>query len=111
MLEDNHFGPPSLTRVLLCVSLVCKRWSSIANGLLFKRSQVCSHSALQSYNKVLRNAHKKGMSLNQNGLYRDVMRDGNRKKVTEVVLVEGRDERRIFEILGVQWREPHQRWC
>ena len=63
MLEDNHFGPPSLTRVLLCVSLVCKRWSSIANGLLFKRSQVCSHSALQSYNKVLRNAQKKGMSI------------------------------------------------
>ncbi|TGJ84826.1 hypothetical protein E0Z10_g3906 [Xylaria hypoxylon] len=24
---------------------------------------------------------------------------------------EGKDERKIFEILGVQWREPHERWC
>ncbi|KAI0392395.1 hypothetical protein F5Y17DRAFT_436543 [Xylariaceae sp. FL0594] len=26
-------------------------------------------------------------------------------------IIEGRDERRIFEILGVRWREPHERWC
>ncbi|KAL8322835.1 hypothetical protein RB597_008552 [Gaeumannomyces tritici] len=56
-------------------------------------------------------ASKKGMRLNQRGLYRDVMRGPNRVKVTTGELVEGRDERRIFEILGVKWREPHERWC
>jgi DNA polymerase lambda/DNA polymerase IV len=56
-------------------------------------------------------ASKKGMRLNQRGLYKEVMRGNNRVKVTEGELVEGRDERRIFEILGVKWREPRDRWC
>jgi DNA polymerase IV len=56
-------------------------------------------------------ASKKGMRLNQRGLYRDVLRGPNRVKVTEGELVERRDERRIFEILGVKWREPWERWC
>ncbi|KAJ8061037.1 hypothetical protein OCU04_010114 [Sclerotinia nivalis] len=62
-------------------------------------------------------AGKKGMRLNQRGLYRDVMRGGrtgggkweSRKKVTDGTLVEGRDEKRIFEVLGVPWREPWER--
>ncbi|CAD6446693.1 9e0816d0-2c46-44c0-9507-b0847a2cdc38 [Sclerotinia trifoliorum] len=65
-------------------------------------------------------AGKKGMRLNQRGLYKDVMRGGrganggkweSRKKVTDGMLVEGRDEKRIFEILGVPWREPWERVC
>ncbi|KAF5616682.1 DNA polymerase IV [Fusarium sp. NRRL 52700] len=56
-------------------------------------------------------ASKKGMRLNQRGLYKDVMRGPQRVKVTEGELVEGRDERKIFDILGVKWREPHERWC
>lgn len=56
-------------------------------------------------------ASRKGMRLNQRGLYREVMRGPQRIKVTEGELVEGRDERRIFEILGVKWREPRDRWC
>ncbi|KAF9870031.1 DNA polymerase [Colletotrichum karsti] len=56
-------------------------------------------------------ASKKGMRLNQRGLYKDVMRGPGRVKLTEGELVEGRDERKIFEILGVKWREPHERWC
>lgn len=56
-------------------------------------------------------ASRKGMRLNQRGLYREVMRGPGRIKVTEGELVEGRDERRIFEILGVKWREPQERWC
>ncbi|KAK0746191.1 hypothetical protein B0T18DRAFT_325144 [Schizothecium vesticola] len=64
------------------------------------------------FNRSLRLlASKKGMRLNQRGLYREVMRGRNRVKVTEGELVEGRDERRIFEILGVKWREPGERWC
>ncbi|KAF5979664.1 DNA polymerase IV [Fusarium bulbicola] len=56
-------------------------------------------------------ASKKGMRLNQRGLHKDVMRGPQRVKVTEGELVEGRDERKIFDILGVKWREPHERWC
>ncbi|KAH7163170.1 hypothetical protein B0J13DRAFT_538000 [Dactylonectria estremocensis] len=56
-------------------------------------------------------ASKKGMRLNQRGLYKDVMCGPQLAKVTEGELVEGRDERKIFQILGVKWREPHERWC
>jgi DNA polymerase lambda/DNA polymerase IV len=56
-------------------------------------------------------ASKKGMRLNQRGLYKEVMRGKGRVKVTEGELVEGRDEKRIFELLGVKWREPWERWC
>ncbi|KAG5664141.1 hypothetical protein KAF25_006726 [Fusarium avenaceum] len=56
-------------------------------------------------------ASKKGMRLNQRGLYKDVMRGPQRVKITEGERVEGRDERKIFDILGVKWREPHERWC
>lgn len=54
-------------------------------------------------------ASKKQMRLNQRGLYKDVMRGPGREKITEGVLVEGADERKIFEILGVPWREPEDR--
>ncbi len=43
-------------------------------------------------------ARKKNMKLNHKGLY-------------GAGVDEGKDERKIFEILGVQWREPHERWC
>lgn len=56
-------------------------------------------------------ARKKGMRLNQRGLYRDVMRGPGGVKYNEGELIEGRDEKKIFEALGVHWREPHQRWC
>jgi DNA polymerase lambda/DNA polymerase IV len=56
-------------------------------------------------------ASRKGMRLNQRGLYEEVMRGPQSIKVTEGELVEGRDEKRIFEILGVKWREPRDRWC
>lgn len=56
-------------------------------------------------------ASKKGMRLNQKGLYKDVARGKNREKLTEGTLVEGRSEKRIFEILGVPWRPPTERIC
>ncbi|PHH68302.1 hypothetical protein CDD83_6158 [Cordyceps sp. RAO-2017] len=58
-------------------------------------------------------AAKKGYRLNQRGLYRDPLRGtaAGRDTASEADLVEGRDERRIFEVLGVRWREPHERWC
>ncbi|KAF9695729.1 hypothetical protein EKO04_005811 [Ascochyta lentis] len=56
-------------------------------------------------------ARKKGMRLNQKGLYKDVKRGRRGEKLNEGILVEGRSERRIFEVLGVPWREPHERVC
>lgn len=56
-------------------------------------------------------ARKKGMRLNQRGLYADVMRDTAQVKLTEGRKIEGADERRIFEKLGVPWREPWERIC
>ncbi|KAI1121617.1 hypothetical protein F5Y10DRAFT_255897 [Nemania abortiva] len=35
----------------------------------------------------------------------------NHRALSGVGVHEGRDERKIFEILGVKWREPHERWC
>ncbi|KAJ3579847.1 hypothetical protein NPX13_g723 [Xylaria arbuscula] len=43
-------------------------------------------------------ARKKKMKLNHRGLFGPGVD-------------EGRDEKKIFEILGVKWREPHERWC
>lgn len=56
-------------------------------------------------------ASKKGMRLNQRGLYADVLRREQRKKLNPGRLLEGRDERRIFELLGVPWRPPEHRIC
>ena len=56
-------------------------------------------------------ASKKGMRLNQRGLYKDTTRGAGREKPPEGDLLEGRDERRIFDLLGVRWRSPHERWC
>lgn len=56
-------------------------------------------------------ARQKGMRLNQRGLFSDVLRNRDSTKITEGTLLEARDEKKIFAILGVRWREPHERWC
>jgi DNA polymerase IV len=56
-------------------------------------------------------ARKKKMRLNQRGLYKDVKRGWKGEKLNKGMLVEGRSERRIFEVLGVPWREPEERIC
>ena len=56
-------------------------------------------------------ASKKGMRLNERGLWKDVIRGKNRERLTQGTLVEGTDERRIFELLDVPWRPPEHRLC
>jgi DNA polymerase IV len=64
------------------------------------------------FNRSLRLlASKRGLRLNQRGLYSDVLRGKGRVKLTEGTLLEGKSERRIFEILGVPWRPPEHRIC
>lgn len=59
------------------------------------------------FNRSLRLlARKKGMRLNQRGLYKRGPAGGD-----DGELVEGRCEKKIFEVLGVKWRPPGQRWC
>lgn len=55
-------------------------------------------------------ARKKSMCLNQKGLYTNVLRHGQ-VKLNAGRLIEGRDERRIFAVLGVPWRPPEHRIC
>ncbi|KAI1616624.1 DNA polymerase IV [Exophiala viscosa] len=62
------------------------------------------------FNRSLRLlASRKRMRLNQHGLYKDVMRGRGRERITDGTLLEGHDERRIFEILGVPYRPPGDR--
>lgn len=56
-------------------------------------------------------ASRKGMRLNQRGLWKDVLRGRNRERVTQGALVESQDERKIFGLLGVPWRPPEHRIC
>ncbi|RDW76408.1 DNA-directed DNA polymerase IV [Aspergillus mulundensis] len=56
-------------------------------------------------------ASKKGMRLNQKGLYADVVRGPQRAKLNTGRLIESRSEERIFELLGVPWRPPEHRIC
>jgi len=56
-------------------------------------------------------ASTKGMRLNQRGLYKDCLRGKGREKISEGTLVEGKDEKKIFEALGVPWRPPEHRIC
>ncbi|KAL8649447.1 MAG: hypothetical protein Q9226_005576 [Calogaya cf. arnoldii] len=56
-------------------------------------------------------ASKKGLRLNQRGLWKDVLRGKNRERITQGELVESQDEKKIFEVLGVPWRPPEHRVC
>jgi DNA polymerase IV len=56
-------------------------------------------------------ASKKGMTLNQRGLYRDVTRGQGKTMMAGGELVEGRDEKAIFKILGVPYFPPEERNC
>jgi len=64
------------------------------------------------FNRSLRLlASKKGMGLNQRGLWKDTMRGPGRVKITRGTLVASESEEEIFSILGVPWRPPHLRNC
>ncbi|KAL4244509.1 DNA polymerase type-X family protein [Abortiporus biennis] len=61
------------------------------------------------FNRSMRlKANKMGYSLNQKGLFSDVMRSHG-KKLNQGRLVASETELEIFEILGVPWQEPDER--
>ncbi|EIN05107.1 Nucleotidyltransferase, partial [Punctularia strigosozonata HHB-11173 SS5] len=64
------------------------------------------------FNRSMRlKANKMGWSLNQRGLFANVVRDprDRRVKMTQGKRIAGATEREIFEKLGVPWQEPHER--
>lgn len=64
------------------------------------------------FNRSLRLlASKKGMGLNQRGLYRDTLRGPGRVKITRGTCIASESEEEIFKILGVPWRDPEKRNC
>ncbi|KAI5121470.1 hypothetical protein M0805_003927 [Coniferiporia weirii] len=65
-----------------------------------------------TFNRAIRyKAGKMGYSLNQRGLYSNVVRDPSdrRRKSARGIIVASETEEEIFRILGVPWQEPHER--
>jgi DNA polymerase IV len=64
------------------------------------------------FNRSLRLlASKKGMGLNQRGLFNNTLRGPGRVKITRGELIASESEEEIFRILGVPWRPPELRNC
>jgi DNA polymerase IV len=56
-------------------------------------------------------ASKKGMGLNQRGLFKDTLRGVGRVKLARGTCIASESEEDIFELLGVPWRPPELRNC
>lgn len=93
------------TTVWRRIDLLLVPWDEIGAALIY-------FTGNDIFNRSIRLlASKKGMRLNQRGLWKDVIRGRNRERVTQGSLVEGKDEKKIFELLGVPWRPPQHRIC
>ena len=98
-------GLPRLGAPWRRIDLLFVPWKELGAALIY-------FTGNDIFNRSMRLlASKKGMRLNQRGLYADVMRGERRERVTEGRLLEGQSEERIFEILGVPWRPPEHRKC
>lgn len=87
------------------IDLLFVPWDEIGAALIY-------FTGNDIFNRSLRLlASKKGMCLNQRGLFEDVLRGPNRVKMNAGRLLEGQNEKRIFELLGVPWRPPEHRIC
>lgn len=87
------------------IDLLFVPWAELGAALIY-------FTGNDIFNRSLRLlASRKQMRLNQHGLYADVMRGHGRERVTDGTLLEGQDELRIFEILGVPYRPPGHRQC
>lgn len=62
------------------------------------------------FNRLVRTkASKMGLVLNESGLYKRVSYIQGKKIKDRDLLVEGENERKIFKLLGIAWKEPHER--
>jgi DNA polymerase IV len=87
------------------IDLLFVPWNEVGAALIY-------FTGNDIFNRSMRLlASKKGMRLNQRGLYADVMRGQRRERITEGKLLEGQSEEKIFDLLGVPWRPPEHRKC
>jgi DNA polymerase IV len=64
------------------------------------------------FNRSLRLlASKKGMGLNQHGLFKDTLRGPGRVRIASGPCIASESEEEIFRILEVPWRPPELRNC
>ena len=117
-LPDAYLPPPShphnaTTSTTTTSSTTSSIWRRI-DFLLVPHSELGASllyftgSAL--FNRSLRLlARKRGMRLNQHGLFGNVLRGPGAGKVSRGSLLEGECERGIFERLGVKWRGVRER--
>ncbi|CAA7262003.1 unnamed protein product [Cyclocybe aegerita] len=80
-------------------------WTSRGAALLYYTGDDIFNRAMRYKANVL------GYSLNQKGLFGNVVRDprNRRVKFNDGVLIASETEEEIFKILGVPWQEPHER--
>ena len=87
------------------LDLLCVPWKERGAALIY-------FTGNDIFNRSLRLlASKKGMGLNQRGLFKDTLRGSGRVKLTRGLCIASESEREIFEILGVPWRPPELRNC
>ncbi|EXJ85006.1 hypothetical protein A1O3_05681 [Capronia epimyces CBS 606.96] len=85
------------------IDLLFVPWAELGAALIY-------FTGNEYFNRSLRlHASRKQMRLNQHGLYADVMRGPGRERLADGRLLEGHDEKRIFEVLGVTYRPPEHR--
>ncbi|KIM37902.1 hypothetical protein M413DRAFT_252511 [Hebeloma cylindrosporum] len=80
-------------------------WTARGAALLYYTGDDIFNRAIRMKANVL------GYSLNQKGLFGNIVRDprDRRIKMNAGVLVASETEEEIFKILGVPWQEPHER--
>ena len=97
--------PSSKDQVWRRVDFLLVPWEEMGAALIY-------FTGNDTFNRSMRLlASRKGMRLNQRGLFKDVLRGPGRVKVTGGELVEGKSEKKIFQLLGVPWRPPEHRIC
>ncbi|KAH7049735.1 hypothetical protein BKA57DRAFT_393435 [Linnemannia elongata] len=87
------------------IDILVVPWMHLGAVLIyFTGNDICNRSM-----RLL--ASNRGMRLSDKGLFDNVMRGKNRKKVNEGRWVAGRTEREIFDYLKIKYLEPYEREC
>ncbi|KAK3804913.1 MAG: hypothetical protein J3Q66DRAFT_130977 [Benniella sp.] len=87
------------------IDILVVPWQHLGAVLLyFTGNDICNRSM-----RLM--ARKRGMRLSDKGLFEDVIRHKNGKKINEGRWVAGRTEKEIFEYLKIDYLEPHERDC
>ncbi|KAF9911647.1 hypothetical protein EC991_002765 [Linnemannia zychae] len=87
------------------IDILVVPWMHLGAVLLyFTGNDICNRSM-----RLL--AANRGMRLSDKGLFDNVLRGKNRKKVNEGRWVAGRTEREIFDYLKIKYLEPYEREC